>query len=312
MPMFGSRTILAKDIIGWAQELAAVEEARLTLNTLGRVYYNMAIAEIYNIIGYIDVEALMQRQLLTIGSPTGKYFGLSLLTAGAAEQTSGTLTVGNRYRINDWITADNFLNVGAPSNADGIEFTAIGTTPTTWTASSKLQQVPLYNYDKIVGLEVTNGAAGTLVNLQAFPLPLNEFLSHKANFSAGAPAGAKHPYDESLVYTIADLTLHLLWGSTITIATPAAYIYYTRQLSILNLANFETAYMEVPDKYAPLLAQRIAAFAEMRQGINDKSMAVVQASYQNLLAPLDAQVRSKIMDSFQFRPSYTPNERPAN
>jgi hypothetical protein len=56
--------------------------------------------------------------------------------AGAADLTSGTLVIGNRYRLTDWITADDFTNVGAASNADGIEFIATGTTPTTWTNSS--------------------------------------------------------------------------------------------------------------------------------------------------------------------------------
>ena len=50
-------------------------------------------------------------------------------------QTSGTLTVGKRYRINDWITDDDFTNVGG-TNEDGNEFIATGTTPTTWTNSS--------------------------------------------------------------------------------------------------------------------------------------------------------------------------------
>jgi hypothetical protein len=28
------------------------------------------------------------------------------------EQTSGTLTIGKKYRINNWITDDDFTNVG--------------------------------------------------------------------------------------------------------------------------------------------------------------------------------------------------------
>ncbi len=51
------------------------------------------------------------------------------------EQTSGTLTIGKRYRINNWITNDDFTNVGG-ANVDGTEFVATGTTPTTWTNSS--------------------------------------------------------------------------------------------------------------------------------------------------------------------------------
>lgn len=50
--------------------------------------------------------------------------------------TSGTLVVGNEYLIIDHISSDDFTNVGAASNADGVTFTATGTTPTTWTNSS--------------------------------------------------------------------------------------------------------------------------------------------------------------------------------
>ena len=302
MPLFTSRNILAKDIIGWAEELAAVEEARLTLKSVGRTFYNMSVAEIHNILGYVDVESLLIKQAITLATPTGQYYSVSLLTAGASTQTSGTLTVGIRYRMNDWKTADDFTNVGAPSNADGVEFTAIGTTPTTWAASSILQQLPLYNYDKIVAIEIANSTS----QLQVFPLPINEFLRHKSGSTTYT--GALHPYEEAVIYTINDYYLHLLFGKSITLSSPTGYLYFTRQPSILNEQNYETQYMDIPDKYAPLLANRIAAYAEMRQGITDKAMAVVQNSYNQLLAPLDAQMKSKIQDSFQFKPTFTPTE----
>lgn len=60
---------------------------------------------------------------------------------GGATATSGTLTVGKRYRLKDWITGDDFTNVGAGSNADGVEFVATGTTPTTWTNSSVVESI---------------------------------------------------------------------------------------------------------------------------------------------------------------------------
>lgn len=303
--MYSSRNILAKDIIGWAQELAAVEEARLALNALGRTYYNMAVAEIYSLLGYLDTEALLQKMVVTLTSGSGKYYTIDLLTGGTAAMVgSGSLVVGLRYRINV-IGTGNFLNVGASSNAAGIEFVAIGTTPTAWTGAT-LQVLPLYNYDKIVSLEITNnsGAAG----LQAFALPIAEFLRHKANITT-TPLGALHPYEESAIYSIQDYVIHILFGISITIATPAATLYYTRQPMILNEANFSSAYMDLPDKYAGLLANRIAAFAEMRQGISDKSMAVVNQSYQQMGATVDPQLRAKIMESFQFKPTFTPNEQ---
>lgn len=55
--------------------------------------------------------------------------------------TSGTLTVGKKYRINTFVAGDDFTNVGAASNATGVEFVATGNTPTTWTNSSVVGQV---------------------------------------------------------------------------------------------------------------------------------------------------------------------------
>lgn len=52
-------------------------------------------------------------------------------------QVSGLLTVGRTYKILDWITDDDFVNVGG-ANVDGTVFVATGTTPTHWAHSSKL------------------------------------------------------------------------------------------------------------------------------------------------------------------------------
>jgi len=56
------------------------------------------------------------------------------------EATSGTLTIGKKYRINNWIDNDDFTNVGG-ANVDGTEFTATGTTPTHWAHSSTVVEI---------------------------------------------------------------------------------------------------------------------------------------------------------------------------
>lgn len=61
--------------------------------------------------------------------------------ASNTDLTSGTLTIGKRYRINTYVSSDDFTNVGAASNATGVEFIATGTTPTDWTNSSVLNQI---------------------------------------------------------------------------------------------------------------------------------------------------------------------------
>lgn len=59
-------------------------------------------------------------------------------TSDPQTATSGTLTVGVSYEITTFETGDDFTNVGAPSNANGVKFIATGTTPTVWTEGSTL------------------------------------------------------------------------------------------------------------------------------------------------------------------------------
>jgi hypothetical protein len=58
-----------------------------------------------------------------------------------ADVIAGPLTLAKRYRIKTYVAGDSFTNVGAASNATGVEFTSTGTTPTTWTNGSVLTQI---------------------------------------------------------------------------------------------------------------------------------------------------------------------------
>ena len=66
---------------------------------------------------------------------------LADIEASQTVLTSGLLVAGGRYRIDTFVAGDNFTNVGAASNASGVEFVATGTTPTTWTNSSSLRRI---------------------------------------------------------------------------------------------------------------------------------------------------------------------------
>ncbi len=57
-------------------------------------------------------------------------------------QSSGTLTVGREYLIKTYEDPDDFTNVGASSNANGILFTAIGTTPADWSNGTVIYTRP--------------------------------------------------------------------------------------------------------------------------------------------------------------------------
>lgn len=69
--------------------------------------------------------------------PTAGTFAL----APSAAATEGLLAVGKRYWIVTFVAGDSFTNVGAALNASGVIFTASGTTPTTWTNGSSVQEL---------------------------------------------------------------------------------------------------------------------------------------------------------------------------
>lgn len=79
--------------------------------------------------------------------------------------TSGLLVIGNSYRISAFVTGDSFTNVGAASNATGVNFVATGTTPTTWTGGSS-----------VMSMEPLGGVSGALnlgfINIYSGPQPL--------------------------------------------------------------------------------------------------------------------------------------------
>jgi hypothetical protein len=89
-------------------------------------------------------------------------------TGSMVAQTSGTLAIGRKYRIISYVASDSFTNVGASSNATGVEFIATGTTPTTWTNSSQLVPLgPLYKQViqpiLVISDRGTNKLAGVVV-----------------------------------------------------------------------------------------------------------------------------------------------------
>ncbi len=68
-----SKTILAKDVIGIAQEIITVDEIRNLLSSLGTAYYNMAIMDVYNVLCFAEQETFITNAELTLGSPSTKY-----------------------------------------------------------------------------------------------------------------------------------------------------------------------------------------------------------------------------------------------
>lgn len=90
------------------------------------------------LIAAVDIKDALVELVDANGDVIVKY-----LYARGADQTTGTLTVGQPYIIANFQTGDDFTNVGASSNATGVMFTATGDTPTDWTHGSVLQPVTL-------------------------------------------------------------------------------------------------------------------------------------------------------------------------
>jgi len=76
---------------------------------------------------------------LAIGNPGATPTG-GTYRIGVSSATSGTLTSGKIYYIQDYNSGDDFSNLSA-TNATGNIFTASGTTPTTWTNGSTLWEI---------------------------------------------------------------------------------------------------------------------------------------------------------------------------
>jgi hypothetical protein len=104
------------------------------------------------------------------------------ISANNTNFSSGTLVEGKRYRIENYVPGDDFLHVGASSNATGVEFIATGSTPKSWINTTEVRQIgcvaeyvpekiSLTSWDEIqnntsaipygaISLNVVNGSSG--------------------------------------------------------------------------------------------------------------------------------------------------------
>jgi len=176
------------------------------------------------------------------------------------EQTSGTLTIGKSYRLKDWITSDDFTNVGAASNADGVEFTATGTTPTTWSNSSKVVQIGCVAEYLPSGINATqwvdtsgNNLHGTTSTATAVNhevgaitatgvVEVNNGIKFPATAVASADANTLDDYEEGLHTVVATMS----GSGTVTIGTAYDDVSYTKigrrvfvngSLSVLSVSS---------------------------------------------------------------------------
>ena len=125
-------------------------------------------------------------------------------------------------------------------------------------------------------------------------LPLQDFLKHKKHRKA------MPPYDEMFIYTEYRSKVEIMHGDNVdALASGIVGIYFKKQPTQMTSANFDTLYMELPDKYLSLLVARIASYAELAVGVSEKAFAMVKMSYEQLLGSVEPTLRTKIMGTLQ-------------
>lgn len=120
---------------------------------------------------------------------TGKTSIASTYNFGT-ELTSGTVTNTIRYYIVEYKAGDDFTNIGAGSNATGVEFDATGTTPTTWTNGSRLVASPVFTVKGELDLVFSSAVAHSrfavmcTANWSDDPSPASTDWEYAANFKS--------------------------------------------------------------------------------------------------------------------------------
>lgn len=176
-------------------------------------------------------------------------------------QTSGTLEIGQEYIIDDWITADDFTNVGG-LNVDGTIFIATGTTPTTWTNSSSLRPlgaVALFSQDSIsdsLWLDLANASHGDVTGASV----LNYKGAHSDGVDLYTDRKLIRPFTVSAKTTAATLTIaELITGILTGTHTAGATQAYTLPTGTLTDAALG---MAVNDSFDWTLINLSAAAAD--------------------------------------------------
>jgi len=111
---------------------------------------NIDLADVWQIRGNAIIGAVPATPNGEIQSGTSTVRGSHVIDVTQAvgdTQTSGTLEIGALYEITTYVATDDFINVGAASNANGIVFIATGTTPTDYTNGSTLTLLSNFVYE---------------------------------------------------------------------------------------------------------------------------------------------------------------------
>ena len=146
------------------------------------------------------------------------------------------------------------------------------------------------DYDRVSYVEITNDAA----YIDVYKIPLAEFERYRVQGSV------LYPYANSIIYTEIGGKLHVLIGTDITVGTLVCNVVFRRQATLVSSSDYSSAYMDLANKYYPLILNKIASIIERKIGVTEKSLAMLQANFQQLSMGLDSAARSAIMETLEY------------
>lgn len=109
-----------------------------TFGTDATVTHGQIIAVVF------ELDSFDAGDSIVISAISNNHYGVGLHVTNyavvnvSAGLTSGSLTSTSGYYIRNYVSDDDFTNVGAASNATGVSFVATGATPTHWEHTSEL------------------------------------------------------------------------------------------------------------------------------------------------------------------------------
>lgn len=146
------------------------------------------------------------------------------------------------------------------------------------------------DYDRVSYVEITND--GTYVDV--YKVPLAEFQRYKVQGSV------LYPYANSMIYTEIGGNIHVLIGDEITPGVLVCNVTFRRQATLVDSSDYATAYMDLANKYYPLILNKIASIIERKIGVSEKSLATLKMNMEQLAMGLDAAARSALMQTLEY------------
>jgi len=194
----------------------------------------------------------------TLSLPTGVDGSQLIWAVERSKLSSGPLVAGTlikyrQYKIADYVSDDDFTNVGALSNATGEYFIATGTIPTTWTNGSTLYEISADAAQwKVITVEDKKDGEVEISAKRYFPQKFEESDRGPFLYSTTSPdpitADPKKPYDFRVTRrkkydpTATNAYYQLTWGAPVGVGIVGYQLKYETSVNPGNLETISEAY----------------------------------------------------------------------